>query len=80
MTPPLVAAARLDAVLRSGYKMMPSKRRELLRHVFGKQGQVMVAHLVVKMQEPPYRWTAEQARGLGALCVTGVPEGPRPAA
>jgi hypothetical protein len=66
MTPPTVAIARLDAVLRAQYPyVLPARRRAILRHVFGKHGVVMVAHLITRIQEKPIRWTAAQAQGLG---------------
>ena len=63
MTPPTVAMARLDAVLRDRHHMLKSRRVAILRHVFGKQGVVFVAHLVARMQE--FGWTADAARRLG---------------
>ena len=65
MTPPVVAMARLDAVLRDRYHVLPARRRAILRHVFGTRGLVLLPHVVARMQEPPIQWTEAQAQGLG---------------
>jgi hypothetical protein len=61
--------ARLDAVLRDRYHVLPARRRAILRHVFGTRGLVLLPHVVARMQEEPIGWTEAQAQGLGKALV-----------
>jgi len=64
-----VSMARVDAVLRDTYRMLPSTRRKVLAHVFGRNGQVLAAHVAARMQEEPYHWTEPQATALAKACL-----------